>query len=66
MRDGSILYTNGRIRWNIQQLTNDKLILHTKAWGVMHKKETSYDLYSEEPNNWQLLTEITLELKRQS
>ncbi len=63
MKDGSILHMMGK--WNILQLTNDKLIISKKEWTTGTSSSGFHVFYEEPEDGWSYYDECLLELRRQ-
>ncbi len=63
MRDGSVLYMIGK--WNILQLTNDKLVISKKEWTTGSISSGFQTFYEEPEDGWSYYDECLLEFRRQ-
>lgn len=62
MKEGSLLYIgSGHYKWNIRQLTNEKLVIFIKYW-----KNNQYGIVYSEPADWRVYIEVLLEFRRQN
>ncbi len=62
MKDGSLLYIgSGHYKWNIRQLTNDKLVIFIKYW-----ENYQHEIVYREPEEFRKYIEVLLEFRRQN